>query len=215
MTAQPAEVGFSRPPPAAGPVQLALILLAGFSAAVLLRSAIGGAAVARSTTAALVFAGLLIGLTLLAAPNRPGRSGRRLPIESLPLTVRAVAIGLSGAAVLCLPAVVHRVAATDVVPRPANTFLGWALVVTVVASAEESFLRGALYRVLEPFGTLVAIAVPALAFAAMHVPLYGWGAVPLDLAVGVWLGALRAVAGSAVAPAVAHVVANWAAWGLV
>jgi hypothetical protein len=43
------------------------------------------------------------------------------------------------------------------------------------------------------------------------VPLYGWGAVPLDLAVGVWLGGLRLVTGGWAAPAVAHTFADLAA----
>ena len=186
-------------------VLLSVLLLVGFTAAVALRSAVGGAAVARSTPAALVFAAVLLGFSWL-----PGRWWARQRPRGVAV---GLIVGVAGAAVLCLPAVLHRAAAASG-GRPAVGFLGWAVVVTVVASGEEVFLRGALYRLLEPFGVVVAIGVPALAFAALHVPLYGWGALPLDLAVGVWLGALRAVSGSALAPAVAHVLADWAAWGL-
>jgi hypothetical protein len=42
----------------------------------------------------------------------------------------------------------------------------------------------------------------------MHVPLYGVGALPLDLAVGLLLGGLRIVSGSVLAPAIAHVLAD-------
>ncbi|MQA64109.1 MAG: CPBP family intramembrane metalloprotease, partial [Actinophytocola sp.] len=61
---------------------------------------------------------------------------------------------------------------------------------------------------------VAAIGVCAVVFALLHVPLYGWWIVPLDLAVGVFLGALRWVSGSVVAPATAHVLANLAGWWL-
>ena len=46
----------------------------------------------------------------------------------------------------------------------------------------------------------------------LHVPLYGWHVVPLDLGVGLFLGGLRLLTGGAVAPAVAHTVADLATW---
>ena len=85
----------------------------------------------------------------------------------------------------------------------------------VVAIAEEWFLRGALYdAVSRVAGDNVAIGVGALAFGLLHLPLYGWGAVPLDLAVGVLLGELRRVSGTPAAPAVTHVGADLVAWFL-
>ena len=54
----------------------------------------------------------------------------------------------------------------------------------------------------------------AIAFAALHVPLYGWHAVPLDFAVGLVLGATRLLAGTWTAPAIAHVGADLAGWWL-
>jgi membrane protease YdiL (CAAX protease family) len=190
-----------------------VLLLAGFAAAVLLRSAVGGVGVARSPSAGLVFALVLLGLCVLgrSAPAATSRhaSGRRG-------VGRALAVGCGGAVVLCVPALVHlALVEPSLDARPHTAFVGWAAVVTVVATAEEVFLRGVLFDHLERHGTAVAIAVPALAFAALHLPLYGWGAVPLDLAVGVWLGALRSVSNSWVAPVAAHVLADWAAWWLV
>ena len=41
-------------------------------------------------------------------------------------------------------------------------------------------------------------------------PLYGVGALPLDLAVGLLLGGLRIVSGGVLAPAIAHVIADLA-----
>ena len=59
-----------------------------------------------------------------------------------------------------------------------------------------------------------AVIVGAIAFAALHVPLYGWHVVPLDFAVGLVLGATRLVAGTWTAPAIAHVGADFAGWWL-
>ena len=56
--------------------------------------------------------------------------------------------------------------------------------------------------------------LPTVAFALLHVPLYGWHVVPLDLAVGLVFAGLRLATGSAAAPAVAHSVADLATWWL-
>jgi membrane protease YdiL (CAAX protease family) len=85
----------------------------------------------------------------------------------------------------------------------------------VVAVAEEVFLRGALYdAIARVTGPTAAIVVTAGAFAALHVPLYGWQVVPLDLAVGVLLGELRRRSQTPLAPAITHVGADLAAWFL-
>ena len=54
----------------------------------------------------------------------------------------------------------------------------------------------------------------AVLFALMHVPLYGWHVVPLDLGVGLWLAGLRLATGGVAAPAIAHTVADLATWWL-
>jgi hypothetical protein len=46
----------------------------------------------------------------------------------------------------------------------------------------------------------------------MHVPLYGWQVVPLDLGVGVWLAGLRLATGGVAAPALAHWIADLSTW---
>ena len=58
----------------------------------------------------------------------------------------------------------------------------------------------------------LAVAVTSLAFALIHVPLYGWHVVPLDFAVGVWLAGLRLASGGVAAPAIAHSLADLATW---
>jgi hypothetical protein len=186
-------------------VGLAVLLLGGLAAAVVLRTAVGGAGVARSPVAGLLFAGVLVALAAIARPQWLPRPARTSPL-------RGLAYGLAGAVVLCLPALASRWDAGTLAARPGDAFFNWAAVVAVVAIAEEWFLRGVLHRLLEPRGTVVALLVPAGAFAALHLPLYGLAALPLDLAVGIWLGALRIVAGRWSAAAVAHVVADWAAW---
>jgi hypothetical protein len=88
--------------------------------------------------------------------------------------------------------------------------LVWSVVVTLVACSEELAIRGMLFNAIRPvWGTVAAVAVTSVVFALMHVPLYGWRALPLDLAVGVWLGMLRCYGGVAAA-ATAHCVADLA-----
>ena len=99
--------------------------------------------------------------------------------------------------------------------RPAAPFVPWALVITLVAVAEEIVLRGVLFRRLRAAGgTAIAVLATAILFALMHVPLYGWHVVPLDLGVGLVLGGLRVVTRTVAAPAAAHAVADLATWWL-
>ena len=126
----------------------------------------------------------------------------------------ALGLGVIGAVVLCVPAALRH-AMDGTLGWSAHGYLPWAVAVVAVASAEEALLRGSLYRAVDQrAGAVAAIALTSVAFALLHVPLYGWAVVPLDLAVGVWLGVLRAVTGSAVAPAVAHSLADLAGWWL-
>ena len=91
----------------------------------------------------------------------------------------------------------------------------WAVITIVVATAEEAILRGSLFDVLtRSHGALAAVLVTSVVFALLHVPLYGWHVVPLDLGVGLWLAGLRLISGGVAAPAVAHVVADLATWWL-
>jgi membrane protease YdiL (CAAX protease family) len=89
------------------------------------------------------------------------------------------------------------------------------LVTILVAAGEEAILRGAMFAaVVRAAGGLAAVLVTTLAFALLHVPLYGWHVVPLDLAVGLVLGGLRVATGGVAAPAAAHAVADLATWWL-
>jgi membrane protease YdiL (CAAX protease family) len=79
---------------------------------------------------------------------------------------------------------------------------------SVAAVAEEAFFRMFLYGWLSRWGAPVAVLGSAVAFAAVHVPLYGLAAFPIDLGAGLLLGWQRWATGGWSAPAVTHVVAN-------
>jgi len=181
-----------------------LVGLLGLAVAVALRVQVAGTAGARSEVAAIWFA-VLLGAVALATQQSDVPRGRVL---------RGVVAGVIGAAVLCVPAAVRHVALGGYV-APADGYARWAVFVVVVAVAEEALLRGSLFRAIEQrAGVAIAIAVTSVAFGMLHAPVYGWGVVPLDIAVGVWLGTLRAVTGGVAAPAVAHAVADLAGWWL-
>lgn len=177
------------------------LLLGGLAAACALRASIGGSMPAASYPAAIVFAGALVGLAR-GAGWRPRRA-RRWPA--------AIAIGIAGAAVL----VAAWVTATPRLPLLAGQDLGpllvWTPIVAFVAAAEEIALRGVLFSaLLEVAGAPVALVATSIVFGLMHVPLYGWGALPLDVAAGLLLGGLRLLSGGVTAPLVAHVLADLA-----
>jgi len=161
-----------------------------------------------------VFVGAAFGLALLAlvavTGERPrvgaARWTQALAGAGVGLGLVAVAIGgglLSGA-----PLVAG-------LGRAASPFAAWAVVTILVAVAEEAVLRGLLFEgIRRAGGTLAALLVTSVVFALLHVPLYGWHVVPLDLAVGLALGGLRIATRGIAAPAVAHAVADLATWWL-
>jgi membrane protease YdiL (CAAX protease family) len=138
-----------------------------------------------------------------------------------------VALGLAG--VCAVPAVVERGAgfagslavlavgsvgfvlgrvAVDVPLRTSG--LALAVVLNALAAvAEEAFFRRYLYGLLVPScGPGVAVVATAGAFALVHVTVWGWWVLPLDLAAGLVLSWQRAVTGRWSVPAVTHVLAN-------
>jgi membrane protease YdiL (CAAX protease family) len=79
----------------------------------------------------------------------------------------------------------------------------------LAAVAEEAFFRRYLYGlVAERHGAAVAVAVTAGAFALVHVTVWGWWVLPLDLAAGLVLSWQRAATGRWSVPAATHVLAN-------
>ena len=154
-----------------------------------------------------------VGAGVAARPRFAG------PIRRFDRAGRAVVAGLAvGAALVGVALAGSWLAGLQLVPgsaRPAAPFPAWAAVTMLVAATEEGILRGVLFdRLRAADGTVVALGVTTFAFALLHVPLYGWEIVPLDLAVGLALGGLRLSAGTVLAPVIAHAVADLATWWL-
>lgn len=78
----------------------------------------------------------------------------------------------------------------------------------LAAVAEEAFFRRLVYARLLVAGEIAAIIGSAVLFAAVHVTVYGWWVLPIDLAAGLLLGWQRHASGSWAVPAATHVFAN-------
>jgi membrane protease YdiL (CAAX protease family) len=76
------------------------------------------------------------------------------------------------------------------------------------AVAEEALFRRAAYGWLAGYGVAVAVVGSALIFAAIHVPLYGAAAFPVDLGAGLLLSWQRWASGTWAVPAATHAAAN-------
>jgi membrane protease YdiL (CAAX protease family) len=176
-----------------------VLCLAGILAAATLRFAVGAPDTAASMPAGVVFAVALL-VVAAAAGWRPGRP-----------RIAAVAIGaLGGAALVGAWVLSHSGPGIHIAPLNSGLAL-WTPVVTLVAVVEEVAIRGALFNAVRTWsGDAGALIATTILFAAMHVPLYGIGSLPLDLAAGLLLGGLRIVSGGVLAPAVAHVIADLA-----
>ena len=122
--------------------------------------------------------------------------------------VRSIFVGLLVGAVLLAP-----LAAGSFSARGLDGFWTWAALAAMMATLEEIAIRGALFKAWSnEAGPVAAIVAGALVFALIHLPRYGWGAMPLDAAVGLALGGLRALTGRVLPCAVAHTIADWGAW---
>ena len=137
----------------------------------------------------------------LPSPRGAGKSG-------VLGTGHALMAGLMVGVILLAPVVTGPLSA-----RSLGAFWSWAAIAAVIAALEETSIRGVLYqRWAEEGGTVAAIVIGATVFALIHLPRYGLGAMPLDAAVGLALGGLRALTGRVLPCAVAHTVADWGAW---
>jgi membrane protease YdiL (CAAX protease family) len=117
-------------------------------------------------------------------------------------------MGVLVGAVLLAP-----LAAGSLSARGLDWFWAWAALAAVIATLEEIAIRGALFRRwMDEAGPVAAIVAGAVVFALIHLPRYGLGAMPLDAAVGLALGGLRALTGRVLPCAVAHCIADWGAW---
>jgi membrane protease YdiL (CAAX protease family) len=189
------------------------LLLAGLGIAVLARSWATRAGLDALAVGAAF--GLALGALALVGAGGAG-TGRRPSHRGVLVSVGAgAAFGLMLVALAWTGAALGGSMFVPGLGRPAAPFLPWVVITVLVASAEEALLRGRLFDAIRRDGGVVAALLgTTLAFALLHVPLYGWNVVPLDLAVGLALGGLRLATGGVVAPATAHTVADLATWWL-
>ena len=144
------------------------------------------------TPGALLGCYVVLGLIAVLAPV-PGRSRRW--IGSVVVTIAGVAGVLVAASVL-----------GPSFPLPRT---GQILALNGVAAvAEELFFRRLVFGGLLRFGAVVAIGGSALVFALVHVPIYGLGALPVDLGAGLLFSWQRWASGGWGASAATHVFAN-------
>lgn len=173
------------------------VLLVTVAIALALRVLAGAPVPAASPTAALLFSAvLLIGVAV-----------RRADLGVISWT--GARLGVAGGMALLIVSLVG-LPAIMLGPRATSaTLVWWIPLVSLVAVSEELVFRGVLFSALRAQrGDAVAVIVTALLFAIVHLPLYGPGAMPIDLCVGVFLGSLRVASGGVAAPAVAHVFAD-------
>jgi membrane protease YdiL (CAAX protease family) len=177
--------------------QRAVLLGVGLGTAALARAALNGTGATSAYLAGTGFGAVLLCLAF-AAGWRPARP-----------RPASVGLGILGGVILIgLPLLAG--GSTRAVPgmRP-EPFAAWLVVTALVVTAEEVLLRGALLPALdEAAGPVIAVVASSAAFALIHVPLYGWSVVPIDLGAGVWLAGLRYLSGGLVAPTLAHFLAD-------
>jgi membrane protease YdiL (CAAX protease family) len=158
-----------------------------------------------------VFGACLLAITVMEekAPTlpSPASGGGKLATGKV-APWQGIVAGLMVGAVLLAPVVSGRLSG-----RPLADFWAWAAVAAVIATLEEAAIRGALFqRWSEEAGPIAAIVAGAAVFALIHLPRYGLAAMPLDAAVGLALGGLRAVSGRVLPCAIAHTIADWGGW---
>ena len=138
-----------------------------------------------------------LGLAGACWPLAHGGSG---PRAGLGASLVALGVGAAG--------FVAGRALLDVPAGPRSLMLAVGLN-ALAAVAEEAFFRRHLYALIEVSrGPVAAVVVTAVAFAVVHVTVWGWWVLPLDLAAGLVLSWQRAATGRWSVPAATHVLAN-------
>lgn len=179
--------------------------LAARLAALVLLSALARALVANAgdVVAALVFVVALGAVLVFNPADRHLDDGPRW--GRMPSLAAGLAMGIA----LSLPSLLG----PGLGWRGTGGFVPWAAIAAVAATMEELVIRGRLQPALTAeLGVLPSLLLSAAIFALIHLPRYGWDAMPLDLAVGLSLAGLRTVSGRTMPSAIAHVAADWAAW---
>lgn len=86
--------------------------------------------------------------------------------------------------------------------------LGAIVIGAAAGLAEEALFRRGLYGLVERWSPRAAVLGTAVLFGLVHVPMYGWRALPIDVAAGLVFGWQRWATGSWTAPGVTHALAN-------
>jgi membrane protease YdiL (CAAX protease family) len=98
---------------------------------------------------------------------------------------------------------------------PSSYAITWAPLMALIATGEEVALRAWMQPLARRLlGPTAAILCAAAVFAAIHAPIYGWVALPLDLGVGILVGCLREYTRSVASCALAHFVVDIGHWWL-
>ncbi len=162
-----------------------------------------------------------VGVVGILAPLGPevdaaaGKLGARTRAASLTTWLAALGLGLAALLIASrLPAALGLgpQGAGPIIARARPVAIGSGLVAAV---AEEAFFRRLVYGWLATWGAGVAICGSALAFAAIHVPVYGFAVLPIDAAAGLLLGWQRWVTGGWSASCLTHAAANLIAGGVI
>jgi len=156
--------------------------------------------VARIWLPALGFTGRVIGIAAILLAILVG--SLLVPVSHGPARLHATTVLVVGLAAIAL--------ALAAGGRPVRApYIAWALPLSLLAAvAEEAMFRRAAYGALERHGPAVAIGATALAFALIHVPLYGVAVFPVDLGAGLLLSWQRWASGTWSVPAATHAAAN-------
>jgi membrane protease YdiL (CAAX protease family) len=172
----------------------------------------------REAAAVLVVVAGGAGLTLRAHMLELSGAGRVVGLAGLYVAILAVSVALPVAPGRCRlhPALVLGVGLAGIVVAASAggravtiPFGPWALPLALLAAvAEEAMFRRVAFAALEPAGAALAVIATAGLFAAIHVPLYGAAAFPVDLGAGILLGWQRWAAGTWTVPAATHAAAN-------
>ena len=187
-----ASVGVSRTQPSVAVASAALVALG--CGALAARPALIAATAHPFEMLVLLFVLLLVVGVAVPLPLVPSRPRVGVPAGPVTLLIGIVAFGLG------------RVLVSG--HAPVHVTVAVVLANLLAAVAEEVWFRRLCYGLLAPAGPAVAIGGSAVLFALVHVSIYGFWILPLDLAAGVLFGWQRAVSGSCTTPAITHMVAN-------
>lgn len=175
--------------PAQRSARATVVIVAAGSVVLLTRPFVGVAPDARVLLFATAY--LVLAATSLAVPVANER----------PRVASSVVLAIGVASI-----VLASTSAGPSVPKPhASLALPLSLLAAV---AEEALFRRVAYARLAKYGALVAIAGSAMLFALIHLPAYGFAALPVDLGAGVLFGWQRWASGTWLVPAGTHAFAN-------